>query len=130
MAHMTDEFRPTFSSERGRAAALTVYILYLLSIPSAGVFALIGVIVAYVSRADSGLVARAHLDGAIALWWVAFLWGVALFVVWMLGLILTPVLIGFPILALQWAAAIVVVIWFIVKSVLGLVALMDNRAPG
>lgn len=125
-----EEPRLTLSSERGRAAALAVYILYLLSIPSFGLFALVGVVVGYVTREGATGVARTHLDDAIAIWWVAFLWAVALFVVMMIGWILTPVLIGFPILGLVWAAGIAVTIWFIVKSVLGLIALMDGRARG
>lgn len=123
---MTNTTTP--GNETGRAAALAVYILYLLSIPSAAIFALIGVIVAYVARADAGPLARSHLDDAIRIWWVAFWWAAVLIVIGVVGTILTIVLIGFPILWLAAIIGFIVFVWFTVKSLLGLLALIDGRA--
>jgi uncharacterized membrane protein len=119
----------TLSSDHGKAAALVVYVLYLLSIPSAGVLALAGVFVALVSREGASSLWRRHLDGQVHIFGVAFLWGVALFAASILGWILTLVLIGFPILWLIGIAYFVLMLWFTVKSVLGFIALLDNRAP-
>jgi uncharacterized membrane protein len=116
-------------SEAGRGSAMIVYVLYLLSIPSFAVLALVGVILALVARDGAGPLARAHLDDQIRFWFVAFWWGVAVVVLGLVGWLLTVVLIGFPILGLVWLAALIVGIWFTVKSFLGLLKLFDGRAP-
>ena len=111
----------------GRTAALVVYGLYLLSIPSAAVFALFGVILALVSRDGASPFARSHLDDQIRVWFIAFWWAVALAVLGVIGWILTLVLIGFPILWIVGILYLVIMIWFTIKSLLGLLALLDGR---
>lgn len=108
---------------------MLVYGLYLLSIPSAAVFALVGVILALVARDGAGPLARAHLDDQVRFWFVAFWWGVAIAVLGLVGWVLTVVLIGFPILLLVGALALIVGIWFTIKSFLGLLKLLDGRPP-
>jgi uncharacterized membrane protein len=120
---------PSSASEPGRSSAFIVYVLYLLSIPSFAVFALVGVIVALVGRDGAGPLARAHLDDQVRFWFVAFWWAVGIVLVTVFGWILTVVLVGFPILLLAWLAALIVGIWFTVKSLLGLLKLLDNRPP-
>ena len=119
----------TLTSDGGKAAALVVYVLYLLSIPSAGILALVGVMVALICRENAAGVWRAHLNDQVRVWAIAFMWWVALFAIWLLGVALTLVLIGFPIIWLVGAAGFAVMLWFTVKSVLGLLALLDGRAP-
>lgn len=113
--------------EAGRGSALLVYGLYLLSIPSFAVFALIGFILALVARDGAGPLARGHLDNQISTWWTAFWWAVAIAIATGIGLALTIVLVGFPILWLAGIAALVVMIWFTIKALLGLLALLDGR---
>lgn len=120
---------PSSTGEPGRSAAFIVYALYLLSIPSLAVFALIGVIVALVSRDGSGPLARAHLDDQVRFWFVAFWWAIVIAIATLVGWVLTVILVGFPILGLAWVAALIVGIWFTVKSLLGLLKLLDNRPP-
>jgi uncharacterized membrane protein len=115
------------AAEPGRGAAFLVYVLYLLSIPSAAIFALVGVIVALVSRDGAGPLARSHLDDQIRIWMVAFWWGVFLVIAAIIGALLTVILIGFPILWLVGAAGFLVMVWFTIKSALGLLALLDGR---
>jgi uncharacterized membrane protein len=115
--------------DSGRTAAFAVYVLYLLSIPSAAVFALIGVIVAFASLGNASGVAAAHLADQIRVWWIAFWWGVMLAVAAVISAVLTIVLIGFPLLWLVGVLAFIVMIWFTVKGVLGLVALLNNAPP-
>ncbi len=115
------------SAETGRGAAFAVYILYLLSIPSAAVFALVGVIVAYMSRADASPLARSHLDHQIRTWWTAFWWTVGVIVLSIVGTLLTVVLIGFPIIWLAGLIGLIIFVWFTVISLLGLLALIDGR---
>lgn len=115
--------------DTGRLSAIAAYALYLLSIPSAGIFALVGVIVAYATRDGSGALARAHLEEAIRIWWVAFWWAAAGIALAIIGTLLAIVLIGIPILWLGWLVAFIGMVWFTVKSLLGLIKLLDNRAP-
>lgn len=111
----------------GRTAAFAVYVLYLLSIPSANLLALVGVIVALVSRDGASPFALSHLNDQIRIWFIAFWWNVALLLLGLVGSILTIVLIGFPILWIVGVLWLGVMIWFTVKSFLGLLALLDNR---
>lgn len=113
--------------ERGRGTAFIAYALYLLSIPSAGILALVGLIVAYVGRDEATGVARSHIEEQIRVWWVAFWWGVAIAVGYIVGGALAVVLVGIPILMLAWLAALIVGIWFTVKNLFGLIALLDGR---
>lgn len=126
---MSDDTVMVERDEPGRVAAFIVYGLYLLSIPSAALFAPIGVIVAYIARGAAGPNAGAHLDKAIKLFWIAFAWGVALFLLSLVAWALTIVLIGFPILWLLGAIAFIVMIWFTVMSLIGVIRLMERRAP-
>ena len=73
------------SAESGRAAAFVVYILYLLSIPSAGVLALAGVLVALLCQHGANGVSLAHLRDQVRIWGIAFIWGVVIFAVTLLG---------------------------------------------
>jgi len=121
---------PSSAVEPGRSTAFIVYVLYLLSIPSFAIFALIGVIVALVGRGDAGPVARAHLDDQVRIWFVAFWWTIGLAILWVIGAVLV---LAFGLGLLVWwligIAAFVVILWFTIKSLLGLLALMGNRAP-
>jgi uncharacterized membrane protein len=117
------------ASDQGKAAALAVYVLYLLSIPSAGALALAGVMVALICQHGAAGLWHAHLREQIRIWAIAFLWGIVIFAVSLLGWALTVVLIGFPVVWIAGIAGFAVMLWFTVKSVLGLVALMENRAP-
>jgi len=119
---------PLPSDDRGRSTAMIVYVLYLLSIPSFAIFALVGVILALTGRADAGPFARTHLDDQVRFWFVAFWWAVGLVVAWVVGLILVPLLgLGLLVWWLIGIAAFIVMVWFTIKSVLGLLALLDNR---
>lgn len=116
------------TSEAGRSSAFLVYILYLLSIPSAAVFALIGFILAFIARGEAQGVARTHLDDQVRIWFIAFWWHVGLGIIFLLGLLLSIVLIGFPIMWMVMLGWFILMIWFTIKSLLGLLALLDGRA--
>ena len=116
-----------FPPEPGRGTAFVTYVLYLMSIPSAGILALMGLIVAYIGRDDAIGVARTHIEDQIHTWWIAFWWGVAIVIGYIVGAALTVVLIGIPIIMLAWLAGLVVAIWFTLKGVFGLIALLDGR---
>jgi uncharacterized membrane protein len=113
--------------DAGRGSALVVYVLYLLSIPSFALFALVGVIVALAARDGAGPLARSHLDDQVRIWFVAFWWAIAIALITLIGWLLTVVLIGFPILLIAGILSFILFLWFTVKSFLGLLVLLDGR---
>ena len=57
---------PGHASE-GKPAAMIAWALYILSIPSANVLVLVGLVIAYVSRGSATGLARQHIDAQIVL---------------------------------------------------------------
>ncbi|QGZ93973.1 putative membrane protein [Terricaulis silvestris] len=106
---------------------MIVYVLYLLSIPSFALFALVGVIVALAGRDGAGPLARSHLDDQVRVWFVAFWWAIGLAVIALVGWITVFIGIGILILWLVAIVGFIVMVWFTVKSFLGLLALLDGR---
>ncbi len=106
---------------------MIVYVLYLLSIPSFALFALLGVIVALAGRDGAGPLARSHLDDQVRIWFVAFWWTIGIALIWLIGAILSFVLIGIPILLIAGLLSLILFLWFTVKSFFGLLALLDGR---
>lgn len=121
---MTDTRDPDMISEEGRPAAAVVWLLYILSIPSAGVLAIVGLIVAYVSRGSAHGWVRSHFDQQIRIFWQSFWWHV---IPWVVVGLLSLVLIGLLLLWVPLLISFVLLIWFTAKSVLGLVALLNSR---
>lgn len=125
--------QPGHESE-GRPAALIAWGLYILSLPSANLLVIVGLIVAYAARSGATGLPRRHIDAQIGLFWSVFGWTIGLWVLigicalsvigapW-LGLFLVPaaILFGLGLLFLT--------IWFTVKSVIGLINLLGDREP-
>lgn len=124
--------QPRYASgdpEEGRAAAGVVWLLYLLAIPSANLLALVGLVVAYAVRGSSSGWVRAHFDDQIRLFWSVIVWFILLCIVLIVAVPLSLVLIGIPFLIAAGIAMVVLFIWFTVKSVLGLIGVIQGRAP-
>ena len=111
-------------AEEGRPAAAVVWLLYILSIPSAGTLAIVGLIVAYVARSSARGWVLTHFDQQIRIFWQSFWWHVVPWVV--LGL-LCMVLIGLIFLWVPAVISFILLIWFTVKSVFGLLALIQAK---
>lgn len=115
-------------SEPGRTSAFLVYVLFLLSIPSAAIFALLGVIVALAARDGAGPLARSHLDYQIRIWFTAFWWTIGLALLAGLGAITAWVFgLGFLLMGAAAIGAFILYLWFTVVSFFGLLAFLDNR---
>lgn len=117
---------PLPAAEPGRGAAFAVYLLFLLSIPSAAIFALFGVIVALAAKDDAGPLARSHLAYQTRIWFSAFWWTIGLAILAIVGWI-TFLIGGFVLVWLAGLGALILYLWFTVVSFFGLLALMDNR---
>lgn len=128
---MTDQ--PRFEGGRhaaeGKVPALLAWALFILSIPSANVLVLIGLVVAYAGRDAATGIARAHIDAQIRLFWSVFWWTVIAWIGIIVGALLSVVLIGLPILGVAVLAWFLISVWFTVKSIFGLIALLGDKAP-
>ncbi len=131
MAHVPPD-QPRYASgdpEEGRAAAGVVWLLYLLTGPSGGLTAVIGVIVAYAVRGTTSGWVLGHLNDQIKLFWSTLVWMILLGLFWLVSLIFTAIIIGLPFLIAATIAIVVLFIWAMVKSVLGLIGVVQGRAP-
>ena len=124
-----DERHDATAGREGKPAALAVWILYVLAPLTGGLSAIVGVVVAYTQKAGSSGLIQTHFQTQISLFWSALTWTVLFAVAWGISLALTTIFIGIPLVFLFWAAMVLLGIWFMVKSVLGALALSSDRAP-
>jgi uncharacterized membrane protein len=127
---MTDQ--PRFQSgghAEGKVPALAAWALFILSIPSANILVLVGLVVAYAARGSATGVARDHIEAQIRLFWSVFWWTIALWVLIGLSIVGSLVLIGIPFLLLFLLLWFLLSVWFTIKSIFGLLALLADRAP-
>ena len=125
---MTNE--PNFIAGReseGKVGALIAWALFILSIPSANLLVLVGLVVSYVTRGTATGVARQHIDAQIALFWSVFWWTIAAWVGIVISALASLVLIGIPFLLLFLLAWFLLSVWFTIKSVIGLLNLLNDK---
>lgn len=123
---------PRFRSghpEEGKVAALIAWALYILSIPSANVLVLVGLVVAYAGRGSATGLPLEHLNAQIRLFWSVFWWSVVAIIGVLVSIPLMAVGIGFLTIIVFGLAWFVISVWFTVKSIFGLIALLGDRAP-
>ncbi len=121
---------PDFTAGRepeGKVGALIAWALFILSIPSANVLVLIGLVVSYVSRGTATGVARQHINAQIALFWSVFWWTIAAWVGIFVSALASLVLIGIPFLLLFLLLWFLLSVWFTIKSVIGLLNLLNDK---
>ncbi|MDO9588671.1 MAG: hypothetical protein Q8R45_15630 [Brevundimonas sp.] len=126
-------FSPGHESE-GRPAALIAWSLYILSLPSANLLVIAGLIVAYAGRGGSDGLSRAHIDAQIGLFWSVFWWTIALWFMigaCVIGTAITPPMgiVLIPLALVLGLALLFLTVWFTIKSIIGLVNLMGGKAP-
>ena len=106
---------------------LVVYGLYLLGFTN-GLTFLVGLIVAYANRAEAGPINESHYTFAVRTFWLSIWWfliGALMFVV---GLVLSIVLVGIPLLMAGVFICGAVSVWFIARCIMGIVFLMRGEA--
>ena len=127
---MSDASQPRLEpghEAEGKPAALIAWALYILSIPSANVLVLVGLVVAYAARGTATGLPRQHIEAQIALFWSVFWWTIALWVLIAISMAASIILIGIPFLLLFWALWFLLSVWFTVKSILGVVNLLSDK---
>ena len=132
-AQREPRFSPGHESE-GKPAALIAWGLYILSLPSANLLVIVGLIVAYAGRGGSDGLSRAHIDAQIRLFWSVFWWTILLWTgigVWLVSLFIAPAmgLVLAPVALLLGLGLLLLTVWFTIKSLIGLFRLLDDKAP-
>ena len=127
------EPRPGHASE-GKPAAMIAWGLYLLSLPSANLLAVVGLIVAYAGRSGATGLARAHLDAQIGLFWSVFWWTILLWIgiaICGLSFFAAPAtgIVLVPLALLLGLALLFLTVWFTIKSLISLINLLGDKAP-
>jgi len=125
---MTNE--PIFQPGRdgqGKPAALIAWVLFILSIPSANILVLVGLVFSYAARGSATGIARQHLEAQISLFWSVFFWTIALWVLIGISFVMSFVLIGIPFPIVFWVLWFLLSVWFTVKSVIGLLNLVSDK---
>jgi uncharacterized membrane protein len=100
-----------------------IYALYLLGWISGGVTALVGLVIAYASRASASAKAESHLTFQIRTVWVTFGWALLGGLLVVIGLPLSLVLIGLPIFHLGMSILALLGLLFVVRCVAGILYL-------
>lgn len=105
--------RSSISDSDDRTIAIVNYVLYLLTGPTGGISAIVGVILAYIKKdtADPGL--ASHFDFQIRTFWIGL-------VASLISILLMFVIIGIPLF-------IALAVWWLLRSVVGLVRVLDRK---
>lgn len=124
----------TGHESEGRPAALIAWGLYILSLPSANLLVIVGLIVAYAGRGGSDGLSRAHIDAQIGLFWSVFWWTILLWVgFWacVVGVFAVPAMSValVPLGIILLLALLFMTVWFTIKSLIGLFNLLGDKAP-
>ena len=113
----------------GRMAALIAWVLFILSIPSANILVVVGLVVSYAGRSSATGLALEHLNAQIRLFWSVFWWTIACWIAIAVSALASIILIGIPFLLLFGLMWFLISVWFTVKSIFGLINLLGDRAP-
>jgi uncharacterized membrane protein len=113
-----------------KTTVIVVYALYLAGFVTAGLSTVVGLVMTYVLRNEASDIARSHYVFLARTFWKGLVLGTIGWALLIVGLPLSLILIGIPLLIaakLVWVAAAV---WYGVRCVLGLMAAVDDRPYG
>lgn len=120
---MTDHL--DYAAEDKTLPAVT-YALYLLAFAT-GITAVIGVILAYANQASAGPMMRSHYTFLIRTFWIGLVWCVIAGMVLAVGIPLSFILIGIPMLILAKAMFALGAVWYGLRCVVGVIYLAQGE---
>jgi len=101
--------------ENLRLFTIVVYALYIAAFCN-GLTAIIGVIIAYVKRGDArGTIYESHFTNAIEVFWISLVIGLIAIPLWFLFFLGALIHLG-------------LIVWYLYRSIKGLVRALDGRA--
>lgn len=136
MTPMTDPLYRQPASGYALAAAsdkttvVVVYALYLAGFVTAGLSTLVGLVMTYVLRGEASDIARSHYVFLAHTFWKGLLLTAIGWLLLIIGLPLSIVLIGIPLLLAAKLVWVLAAIWYGARCVLGLLAALDDRPHG
>jgi uncharacterized membrane protein len=122
---MTEQF--DYGATEDRTMPAVAYALYLLGFATAGITAIIGLILAYSNRATAGPMMGSHYTFLIRTFWTGLVWCLLWGLLFAIAIPLSFILIGIPMLILSKAMLSLGVIWYGVRCVVGVVFLAQGE---
>ena len=110
-----------------RVLPAIIYGLYLLG-PVNGLTAVIGLVLAHMNRAGAPPRAQSHYIFLIRTFWLTIGWAILGGLLVLFGLPLSFVLVGIPFLVVGWIILSLVGVWFILRTVVGVIYLARDEA--
>jgi uncharacterized membrane protein len=117
---------PAATASDERTMPIVAYALYLAGTVTA-LTPMIGVIIAHANRDNASWFVRSHYQFLIRTFWITVLALLAGCVAMAVGAVLAIILIGIPIMAVAGLFMALAGIWFVVRSVVGLVYAVQNQ---
>jgi uncharacterized membrane protein len=126
---VTDVSAPTLErAEEDKVLPAVVYGLYLLGFASCAATTLVGLIVAYANRSTAGPINESHYAFAIRSFWMTIGWFLLGLVMCIVGIPLSLILVGLPIVAGGIFIMGAVGVWFAVRCGVGIYYLARGEA--
>lgn len=116
---------PYVGVREDRLMPAVVYGLYLIGIGHITV--IIGLLIAYSCRSGAGPVAASHYTYQTRTFWLSIWWFVIGAMLFLVGLPLSIILIGLPMIFVGATICGFVWLYFVVRSIIGLVYLLQNE---
>lgn len=111
-----------------RTMPAVTYGLYLLTIPTGGLTALVGIILAHVQQGSAGPVMRSHYTLLIRTFWIGLVISVLNALFMGVAMVFSLILIGLPFLLLSWLVFGVIGAWFYLRCIVGVIYLARGEA--
>lgn len=121
---MTDHL--DYRTTEDRTMPGVAYALYLLAFAT-GITAIAGVILAYANQASAGPTARSHYTFLIRTFWIGLVWCVLAGMVLAIGIPLSFILIGIPMLIFAKLMFALGAVWYGVRCVVGVIYLAQGE---
>jgi uncharacterized membrane protein len=120
---MTDNY----SATEDRTMPAVCYALYLLAFAT-GITSIIGLVIAYAQQGAAGPVMRSHYTFLIRTFWIGLVWTVLAGLLFAVGIPLSFILIGIPMILLAKAMFAIGALWYGLRCIVGLVYLSRGDA--
>ena len=121
---MTDHL--DYGATEDRTLPAVTYALYLLAFAT-GFTAIIGVIVAYANQASAGPQMRSHYTFLIRTFWIGLVWMILAGMVLGIGIPLSFILIGIPLLILAKVMFALGAAWYGLRCIVGVIYLAQGE---
>lgn len=115
-----------YGATEDRTVPAVTYALYLLAFAT-GFTAIIGVIVAYANQSTAGPQMRSHYTFLIRTFWIGLVWCLIAGVILGIGIPLSFILIGIPLLILAKLMFGLGAVWYGLRCVVGVIFLAQGE---